>query len=211
MCFLTPEDFVTQVLPRLVGTDGKELDVIVSTYRRVEGYRNGPVILPNRPGLNVVVVGAARVDGRMREVDMAIINEVLSPTSAFWTTGGDKVTAKGRAIAAEIQGENEEKILPLVAKRQGRPLLLIAYAGLTDFDGPVGFVRRVCQKHPSAAGVIVTCDCQVESKSSRLRPFIEDGSIAAGVVTPDCGGQIQMRRLIEEIIALWPKETVCSD
>ncbi len=201
------DEFVRSGLPGLVDP-AAGLDVIVSTYRSVRSYPMGPVALPTRPGLRVTVLGSES-DGRLASADLGIIFGMAQGTSVGNAIADAAITER-REVAAELQERNELGILPLIRSTKDRPILLVVYAGLSDFEGPVNFVRRVRGEYPSARGVVLTCDCDPGYKVGRLRPLLASGEIAAAAFASGCGGRDEMRAIVDGIISLWPETAVGS-
>lgn len=185
------DDFVANVIPGLVN-GRKRLRVLFSTHNQIHGYRDGKLDI-KEPGLEVLVA-----DGGV---------QVMSWAGWFdWTNAminGDVV--KSMAYAERIRSEADDgqsKIAEKLAGQDEYPDVAVIYAGLSAFESTMATVRELRACAPDAHIVVLTCDCDVRSKSAQLH---RDNVVDTIVVTPRCGGCDDVGTMLEALVGQWSK------
>ncbi len=174
----------TQTLPSLLA--GKQqYSALFSTYREVAESANGygPT---GKPGLEVTIrtggLAAYTIEPRL----------------------GPRAEVRAMELQATLAQLAVEQVAGDIAAQKYD--LVVVYLGLTAFEPALRFVRLLRRALPKARLVTLTCDCNVREKSERLAKPFADNTIDFAVVTPRCGGEEDMRDLVDALVTAWPAE-----
>lgn len=82
----------------------------------------------------------------------------------------------------------------------------VIYAGKSAHERVLFWARALKRRNPTAAIVMLVCDCVTNEKKSRddLLEMQATGELAAVLVATSCGGQYEMRALLDGLVAAWP-------
>ena len=176
-------NFLEHGLPKIL-KGRTSLRCMFTTYREVEGFRDGEVVT-NKPNLLIRVS-----QGR----DPSL--QTLLPL--FAGLGPDSMRREARSQLSKVI---EASDIP----KEDVNFLLVTYAGASAFEETINFVREVRERCPMATIVVVTCDCDIVDKTADLGPHLRDGTIDfATYGGPHCGGHREMAAILNSIIAAWP-------
>lgn len=199
--FKTVEMFIGEDLPRLV--QGKQqMTAFFATYNVVRGHDNG-LVKHGKGGLTIWVQ-----NGDVIYSDVAfgmLAAGVFNPSDPVMRIVSEAGNRKLNAQAATAQAQVEQALADQPAIVNAENILAVVYAGLSAFDKAVAFASSLRAQHSHATVVVLTCDCQLESKGFELKPLMERGVIDYALATPECGGRKPMRTLLEALVAAWPK------
>lgn len=199
--FKTVETFISDELPRLV--QGKQqMTAFFATYNVVNRYENG-LVKHGKGGLTIRVQ-----NGDVIYSDAAfgmLVAGAFHPSDPSMRRVSDIGNRILNTQAATTQAKVEQALADQLAIVNAENILAVVYAGLSAFDKAVAFASSLRAQHPHATVVVLTCDCQLESKRFELEPLIKQGVINYALTTPECGGREPMRKLLEALIAAWPK------
>ena len=181
-----PQSFGEEVLPKII-TSG-ELHVLFATYNCVAGGYDG-VVETSKEGLRITVLnGSLEYSG---SIDDLLLGGM---------TAADIMVreAQDAQFVVEKCFQDAKHIL-----REDRILVFI-YIGLTAAKESISFAKKVHSEFPQATIVFLSCTCQKERKDEMFARLMRDGIFSYGVMTEQCGGQSDMRDILETIIFTWP-------
>lgn len=190
------QDFL-RTLPDLIG-DQTELCAIFTTYQKVAHYKSGPVDTDGRSGLNIIV-NNGNYNYSMTAFVALLMGKMFGDHNL--ASISENVLRKDALEALNRATKNNEELVQLINKN----LLVVVYAGVSAFSESFDYACRIHEFNPRAKIIVLTCDCDEYNKVRVLNCAIEDGKITDAVVTLECGGRDSMKRILEGLIASWPK------
>ncbi len=116
----------------------------------------------------------------------------------IWEVHTDTIYADRPNLRVDIQRGRDAYDVPPAQRYD----VVVVYFGLTDFDRAFAFAQRIACARPGTRIVAVICDCSVEERHPELRGAVEAGTIEAIVRTPHCGGQLDLRQILDGILQL---------
>lgn len=116
----------------------------------------------------------------------------------IWEVHTDTLFADRPNLRVDIQRGRDAYDLPSARSYD----MVVVYFGLTDFDRAFAFAQRIACARPGTRTIAVICDCSVEERHPELRSAVEEGALEAIVRTPHCGGQLDLRQILDSILQL---------
>lgn len=185
--FLSVGGFISFRVPSIIS--GKSLNAIFASYNRVGNYYSGRQDT-GKNGLNVFVQNGYAITALLAsELEGMSIERAMADAAR---TGQQIVDSELNEIPSNIES--------------GTNTLLIIYGGLNAFGLCLSSIHAFRRKNPQATIVILTCDCDIDSKTPILHRIQTMGDVNDVIVTPYCGGQDQMGQILDALISGWPEQ-----
>lgn len=184
------DSFIRFTLPELL-REFTQLDVIVSTYRPFLHYRTG--FLPDMPDGLRLMVHTGDFD---TENDMTAAAELVA-------SGGDLAGLKERRAERARQSlADTEAEAVAAANLSDAPKLAFVYFGLSAGSAPIG-TALVLRRKLGAKVILVSCDCDAQTKEAVAFPHLASGEIERLVSGPSCGGEFDLSTIMNAVIRTW--------
>jgi len=179
---IKPEDFIAKIPEIIKGKS--QLSAVFTSYNSIQGYRGQ--VDTGKQGLSVY--SASETENGHRER----VSEWSSPSQMEM-----RASICQQNVEQCLLGEHPEVVLH-------ENLFFMIYLGLSGFSEATHFTESLRDDFPDAYIATLTCDCGLKDKFPSLQNLKKHGFVDEAIVTGQCGGSMEMARILEALIEAWP-------